>query len=376
MGYNGGKRVWPQRNSGLSKSSIRFGYKILRKASLPIIKVGFSAVGLTSNGRSKSYKSSSRTTRISSKIQNLPYSNKYIDNVSSYANSKFNTFFRTSNIEQFSNVTFESMLIKYKSILTKNKQKLQEIQILDDENNLMRKRINSIKWLKLFYRSEIKSLECGIIENEDKISSLKGNILSEYLDFSNYKQSGIFKDLFDLIKSSNLYNSSWLLYPKPNITFQLDVNSLNYSMHFLRSRIQVTKTSIPFINESTDSYICLNNSDISIAFLSCAVIIFTNKSNLAIFNYSDFICTNKEVIIKEDELFKYPKAIVDSWTWLYQKMDGSPDLRYKNNPKVPIVKYSNVTLQTNSGNRLEFLFLNLDFGRLFCETISKMSNDS
>jgi hypothetical protein len=268
------------------------------------------------------------------------------------------------------------MLIKYKSILTKNKQKLQEIQILDDENNLMRKRINSIKWLKLFYRSEIKSLECGIIENEDKISSLKGNILSEYLDFSNYKQSGIFKDLFDLIKSSNLYNSSWLLYPKPNITFQLDVNSLNYSMHFLRSRIQVTKTSIPFINESTDSYICLNNSDISIAFLSCAVIIFTNKSNLAIFNYSDFICTNKEVIIKEDELFKYPKAIVDSWTWLYQKMDGSPDLRYKNNPKVPIVKYSNVTLQTNSGNRLEFLFLNLDFGRLFCETISKMSNDS
>ena len=49
MGYNGGKRVWPQRNSGLSKSSIRFGHKMIRKAVLPAIKLSSSTLGLTSS---------------------------------------------------------------------------------------------------------------------------------------------------------------------------------------------------------------------------------------------------------------------------------------------------------------------------------------
>lgn len=49
MGYNGGKRVWPQRNSGLSKSSIRFGHKMIRKAVLPAIKLGSSTLGLSSS---------------------------------------------------------------------------------------------------------------------------------------------------------------------------------------------------------------------------------------------------------------------------------------------------------------------------------------
>jgi len=49
MGYNGGKRVWPQRNSGFSKSSLRFGNKMIKKAVLPAMKLGSSALGLTSS---------------------------------------------------------------------------------------------------------------------------------------------------------------------------------------------------------------------------------------------------------------------------------------------------------------------------------------
>jgi len=352
---------------------MRFGYKILRQASLPVLKVGFSAVGLSNNGRSKSH---TRTTRSSPKVQNQFYDYKSADNISSYSSVKFNSFFRTSNIAQFSNERFESVLIRYKDIVTQNKRHFHEIELLGGENCLMRRRILSIHWLRLFYKNEIKTLEFNILKNEDKINTLKESIVNEYLDLTNYKQSENFVDLFDLIQSSDLYNSSWILYAKPTIPFQLDVNSLNYSVLFLRSRIQVKKASIPFINDATDRYICLKDSNISITFLSCAVIIFTSESNLAIFYYSDFTCTNKEVIIKEDESFKNARAIVDSLTWQYQKMDGNPDLRYKNNPQVPIVRYSNVTLQTNNGIRIEYLFLNLDFGRLFFETLSKMTNDS
>lgn len=62
MGYNGGKRVWPQRNSGFSKSSIRFGYKLMRKTVLPAMKLGSSAIGLTSNKKSAYRKKQSYCT--------------------------------------------------------------------------------------------------------------------------------------------------------------------------------------------------------------------------------------------------------------------------------------------------------------------------
>lgn len=376
MGYNGGKRVWPQRNSGFSKSSIRFGNMIFRKVSLPILKIGFSAIGLSNSNRKKNYRGTTGRPRSTTNSKNQLFNNKYSDNKSSYSKVNYNSFFCTSNIAQFSNVVFEPMLNRNKGIIVQNMSAYHDIKQLAAENISMRSRISSIYMLRLFYKKEIENLEFNISENENKISALKESVVDECLDFKGYNQLVTFTDLFDLIKSSNLHNSSWIIYPKANVPFRLDNCYLNYSVFFQRSRLEVLKTSIPFINDESDKYVCIRDSNIAIAFLSCAVLIFTDKSNFALLKYSDFECKYKEVIIKENEPFVASEAIIDSLTWLYQKMDGSPDLRYKNNPQVPIVRYSNVTLETKNGIHIEFLFLNLDFGRLFSDMISKMSNES
>lgn len=370
MGYNGGKRVWPQRNSGFSKSSIRYGNKIFRMATLPILKIGFSAVGLSNNGRRKTYRSNSISIP---KVQRQYSDYRSTNNTSSYSTLNFNSFFNTSNIARFSNVRFESVIVKYKELIAQNVRILHDVDKLSTENRLLRSRIKTKYWLRLFYKNEINKMEFDILANENTIKAQKERIVNEYLDLSNFSQSEKSLDLIDLIQSSNLFSSSWILYPKKDIQFKLDINYLNYSLFFQRSSIKVLGSSIPIIDNLTDIYVCLKDSHISIVFLPCAVMIYTSESNFAIFDYSDLQCTNKEVIIKEEDSFLNPQATVDSMTWKHQKMDGNPDLRYKNNPQVPIVRYSNITLQTNNGIRIELLFLNLDFGRLFYETITKMS---
>ena len=166
-----------------------------------------------------------------------------------------------------------------------------------------------------------------------------------------------------------------MLYPNSIIPFQLNISSLNYSIFFNRNNIQERRSPIPFIDNAFEKNICIKDSMISIIFLSCAIIIYNNDTNFAVLCYSDLQCSYKEVLIKEDESFKNINAVIDSFSWKFQKMDGKPDLRYKNNPQVPIVKYSNISLQTVNGFRLEFLLLNQEFGRHFFEAFNKMATD-
>ena len=134
--------------------------------------------------------------------------------------------------------------------------------------------------------------------------------------------------------------------------------------------------SIPFIDNKTQRCICIKDSIISILFLPYALIIYTVEINFAVLKYNDCKSSYKEVQIKEDETFKNVDAVIDSFIFKYQKMDGSPDKRYKYNPQVPVVNYSNISIQSIDGLRIEFLFLNQEFGRSFFESFSNLTIDS
>ena len=372
MGYNGGKRVWPQRNSGFSKSSMRFGNKMFKMAVHSVLEVGFSTLGLT-----KSSKRTRKKTLIKNSVVEYKTTEyRSLDNKTIVTSEKNNLFFNSSNLARFSNSKFDIGIKQFKEISSQNRITKQNIEKLTYENFAIKKKIKSKQWIRLFYKNEISRLENYRLKNENAINDLKGFIINEYIDFSAFLHSDIFEDLFSLIQKLNVNKSFWMLYPHAIIPFQLNINSLNYSIFFNRNNIQELKSPIPFIDSIVEKNFCINDSIISIIFLSCAIIIYNNDTNFAVLCYSDLQCSYKEVLIKEDDSFKNNNAVIDSFSWKYQKVDGTPDMRYKNNPQVPIVKYSNISLQTINGFRLEFLLLNQEFGRRFFETFNKIAIDS
>lgn len=365
MGYNGGKRVWPQRNSGFSKSSMRFGYKVLRQVSLPVLKIGFSALGLSNSGTKTNRRSPVNSTINKNFIQNSTFNTLY-------PSVKLNPFFSVSNLLTLSNSEFEPEIKKLKKNINQNKISRQNIDKLRKDINLKYQRIKSIHWLKLFYKKEIISLENEILRNEEGIKVLTNHLVDEYLDLSAYKKSELFEKLFDLILNSDLDSSSWMLYPDSTVPFQLYSNILNYGELFQRDSIKIQRESIQHIDNVAEKYICFKDSIILIVFLSRAIIFYSSELNFAIMNYADIKIAIKEVLVKDDYKYVSEKSVIDSMTWKFQKMDGTPNLRYKNNPQVPIVKYLNISLQSDNGIRIELLFSNLKFGMLFFEMFSKM----
>lgn len=372
MGYNGGKRVWPQRNSGFSKSSIRFGNKMFKMVVSSVLDVGFSTLGLTKSGKKTNRKTLIKNSVTEHKNNEYRTSN----NKPIITCEKNNLFFNISNLGRFSSLKFDIGIKQYKEISSQNRITKLNIEKLINENFAISKKIKSKQWIRLFYKNEISRLENDKLINDDTINDLKGGIINAYIDFSAFLHSNMFEDLFILLQRLHSNNSTWMLYPHSIIPFQLNNNSLNYSIFFNRKNIQELRPPIPFIDSIVEKNVCIKDSIISIIFLSCAIIIYNNDINFAVLSYSDLQCSYKEVLIKEDVSFKNNNAVIDSFSWKYQKADGAPDMRYKNNPQVPIVKYSNISLQTINGFRLEFLLLNQEFGRHFFETFNKIAIDS
>lgn len=371
MGYNGGKRVWPQRNSGFSKSSVRFGNKIFRMVTMPVLKIGFSALGLSNSGR-KTYRRSSFGKAF---IGNQSYRNIPAVNVPVHIQANCEPFFSTLNLMRFSNSRFELEIVKFNEIADKNKVSKLMIGKLRSENITKQKRLKSKQWLRLFLKKEIVELENEILRNEVSIKDLNESLINEYLDFTAFKYSDKFDEFCNLTNTFDFDISTWMIYPLPSFTFQLYREYLNYSILFQRNKIQLQQMSIPFIDNVTEKYICIKDSSISMLFLPYAIIIFTKESNFAVLKYNDCKPSYKEVLIKEDETFKNVDAVIDSFICKYQKLDGTPDKRYKYNPQVPVVNYSNISIQSIDGLRIEFLFLYQEFGRRFFETFSNLTID-
>lgn len=299
MGYNGGKRVWPQRNSGFNKSSIRFGNKMLKMAMHSVLKVGFSTLGLTKSGKSNRKKPLIKNSVVEYKTNEYRFS----DNKPFIASEKYNLFFNISNLARFTNSKFDIEIKQFKEISSQNRIKRLNIEKLLNENFALNKKIKSKQWIRLFYKNEISQLENYRLTNENTINDLKGSIINEYIDFSDFLHSDMFEDLYSLMQKFHLNKSSWMMYPHALIPFQLNINSLNYSIFFHRNNMQEMKSQVPFIDSIVEKNCCIKDSMISIIFISCAIIIYNNDTNFSILCYSDLQCLYKEVLIKEDDMF-------------------------------------------------------------------------
>jgi len=135
-----------------------------------------------------------------------------------------------------------------------------------------------------------------------------------------------------------------------------------------RCRVKITKTR-PFFIESNIPVYSINFGSTSLYFLPDCILVRQRRS-FAYYLYSDLFLyyTEKPSLEKNDP----PKdAPVIGHKWLHPNKDGSKDKRYKSNPQIPLLLFSELLIYFKGGFQTYFQISNMRIAFAFFTFLSK-----
>lgn len=103
------------------------------------------------------------------------------------------------------------------------------------------------------------------------------------------------------------------------------------------------------------------------------VIITSNKKEFALIDIKEFEMSFRQSIFIEEETIPSDTKIIDK-TWAKVNKNGQPDRRFKGNYEIPIVRYGQLHLKSNSGLNESYSFSNYEWSELFVETFTNYKN--
>lgn len=119
----------------------------------------------------------------------------------------------------------------------------------------------------------------------------------------------------------------------------------------------IEKQHPSYLKTNIDCF-CFKYDDNFIYFLP-DIIIIECKNNIKIVSLKDIVIKFEEIKFVETEELSNDTEIVD-YTWKYINQNGSPDKRYKYNPKFPVCKYGKITLKHEEDINIEIMASGID----------------
>lgn len=91
---------------------------------------------------------------------------------------------------------------------------------------------------------------------------------------------------------------------------------------------------------------------------------YSSNTNLAIIGFDELRLTHSYIRFTETGSVPRDSKVIDK-TWAKVNKNGTPDKRFKGNYQIPVVKYGEITLMTNTGLHEEYQFSNYEFTEEF-----------
>lgn len=124
---------------------------------------------------------------------------------------------------------------------------------------------------------------------------------------------------------------------------------------------------IDFINTDFDALLFKNKNGSDIYIYPAFAILFDDKSSFGIVDLFELNLSFKRTKFLEKEDVSYDTKVVGQ-TWVKVNIDGTPDKRFKNNYKIPIVEYGEIEFKSYTGVNELFMFSNPIRANNFVET--------
>lgn len=159
-----------------------------------------------------------------------------------------------------------------------------------------------------------------------------------------------FEKLNNFFKELASCNKLWIINSQYN---NMDAKrNAGSSTSITRTPIIISK-NLPYYLSTNIECHCISFGTTSLYFLPDQVLIDSGKRT-TVMDFEKFIFEFDNTIFVEEETVSNDSEIVD-YTWQYVNKDGTPDKRFKDNPKYPKCNYGSVLLKNNSGINISIL---------------------
>jgi Protein of unknown function (DUF4236) len=142
-----------------------------------------------------------------------------------------------------------------------------------------------------------------------------------------------------------------------------------------RQKVSFAIASLDFLNTKYDA-LKMSNANGGDLFIYPGFIVMVDKrsSEFGLVDFRDLRIEHHQQRFIEQEQCPPDTKIVDN-TWRYVNKDGLPDKRFKDNYKIPIALYYDLSISTNKGFNERYQFSNPDVGADFCNAFKKYKEE-
>jgi len=122
--------------------------------------------------------------------------------------------------------------------------------------------------------------------------------------------------------------------------------------------------SLPDIKYDFDAMYFKNANGADLYFYPNFIVMFSSKHKFAIIAVEELDFFHRSVHFTETGKIPKDSKVVDR-TWAKVNKNGTPDKRFKGNYQIPVVKYGEIQLSTDTGVNEEYEFSNYEFSKDF-----------
>lgn len=273
-------------------------------------------------------------------------------------------------------ITSQDMQGIKNTILASHEQRLtllQDLKITEEQSKKDQFKLSLSYWLLYGFILKMRTQELkeDILKQKEVINEIKLQTLNTAVqldcDFDEEMQKR-----YDI-----LYQSFQKL---ADCRFTWDVTSENLNDRFTtrsaastsitRRPVKFKVGQLPDIQSRTAAMIWDNANGADLYFYPNFMVVWNSREHFAIVGYDELKINFSATRFIETEKVPSDTKVVDE-TWFKVNKNGTPDKRFKDNYKIPIVKYGELDLMTKTGLNERYLFSNYEqvdeFNRAFLE---------
>jgi len=131
-----------------------------------------------------------------------------------------------------------------------------------------------------------------------------------------------------------------------------------------KTEVRFGVRSLPDIKSNYKALYFHNANGADLYFYPSFIVMYSNNSNFALIGIDEINFNQSYVRFTETGSIPADSKIIDR-TWAKVNKNGTPDKRFKGNYQIPIVKYGEIKLRTNTGLNEEYEFSNYEFTEEF-----------
>jgi hypothetical protein len=132
-------------------------------------------------------------------------------------------------------------------------------------------------------------------------------------------------------------------------------------------------SSIPDIKSKYEPLWLRNANGADLYFYPNFIVMYSSSKRFAVIGFDELSFSHSYARFTETGIVPKDSKVID-WTWTKVNKNGTPDKRFKDNRQIPVVKYGEITLKTDTGLHEEYEFSNYEYTADFGDAFVKYRN--